>query len=274
MPSISAVRPNVPAVELLLLRLGDGRPLRPDEITRFGRLDSDLRTHAAGTELRAQGAAPESIRLVSGGFIAEARVMSDGRRQITCLHLPGDLLCTDLLPRPTATVALSGAQTVDASEVVSALADPSARFDHLRSAWAAARRRDEERLLDQILRLGRLSAVERMAHLLLEVHERLEKVGLASPTTFHMPLTQETIADVLGLSIVHVNRTLQLLRRDGLLVYRSGLVSLPQRERLAELAAYVRRGGGLDTRAIGPRTGRQANGAAKMTPASLLRTSA
>jgi CRP-like cAMP-binding protein len=69
---------------------------------------------------------------------------------------------------------------------------------------------------DHIVRLGRLTAYERVAHLVLDIRDRLALVGLAAPDSFPPPLTQETLADVLGLSSVHVNRMLQQLRRDGL----------------------------------------------------------
>jgi biotin operon repressor len=66
---------------------------------------------------------------------------------------------------------------------------------------------------------------------MLELHERLGRVGLAEDDRFAMPLTQEALADVLGFSVVHVNRTIQQLRRDDLLDVRNGMV-LMQRERL------------------------------------------
>ncbi len=85
---------------------------------------------------------------------------------------------------------------------------------------------DEASLLDHIVRLGRQTAYERMAHLLLELRWRLAEVGLGDERKFPLPLTQEVLADALGLSIVHVNRTLQQLRREGLLEMRAGFVEL------------------------------------------------
>ena len=70
-------------------------------------------------------------------------------------------------------------------------------------------------LQDQVVRLGRQTAYERMVHLLLELRERLDTVDMVINNVFPMPLTQEVLADALGLSIVHVNRTLQQIRRDG-----------------------------------------------------------
>jgi CRP-like cAMP-binding protein len=92
--------------------------------------------------------------------------------------------------------------------------------------------------VDQVVRLGRRSALERLAHLIMEVHERLQRTGLADRATLPWPLTQEAMADVLGLSIVHVNRTLQQLRREGLITLRAGRAVIPDVERLAALAGW------------------------------------
>ncbi len=92
---------------------------------------------------------------------------------------------------------------------------------------------------DQIVRLGWQTAGGRFAHLMLELHGRLSRVGLAQDDRFAMPLTQHALADVLGFSVVHVNRTLQQLRRDRLLDVRNGMAVLMQRERLQELAGWT-----------------------------------
>jgi CRP-like cAMP-binding protein len=89
------------------------------------------------------------------------------------------------------------------------------------------------------VRLGRQTACGRFAHLMLELSGRLARLGLVSGDSFAMPLTQEVLADALGLSVVHVNRTVQLLRREGLLDIRGGMVSLLQPERLRALASWA-----------------------------------
>jgi CRP-like cAMP-binding protein len=93
-------------------------------------------------------------------------------------------------------------------------------------------------LLDHAVRLGRLTAFERVAHFLLELQQRLEIAGLGDRQRFPLPLTQEILADALGLSIVHVNRTLQQLRRTGLIELRSGVAILVQPDALAKLCDY------------------------------------
>jgi hypothetical protein len=86
--------------------------------------------------------------------------------------------------------------------------------------------------------LGRQTAYERVAHFLLEVQRRLEIAGLGDGQRFPLPLTQEIMGDALGLSIVHVNRTLQQLRRERLIELRSGVTILLQRDLLASIANF------------------------------------
>jgi DNA-binding GntR family transcriptional regulator len=83
-----------------------------------------------------------------------------------------------------------------------------------------------------------MSALERLCHLLLELRERLERIGLADERRMALPLTQEMMADALGLSIVHVNRTLQQLRQERMIELRAGVAHLVDVERMVELCGY------------------------------------
>ncbi len=71
---------------------------------------------------------------------------------------------------------------------------------------------------DWIANLGRRSAYQRMAHLFCEVFVRMRMLGLAEEESFRLPMTQSELADACGLSPVHVNRVLQRLRREGLII--------------------------------------------------------
>jgi CRP-like cAMP-binding protein len=99
-------------------------------------------------------------------------------------------------------------------------------------------------LAEHLIAVGRRSALERIAHLVLELHARLRDVGLADDSCYRLPLTQEMISDALGLSIPYVNRLLQQLRQDGLVTIKDQLVVIENMEELAALAdfeqAYLR----------------------------------
>lgn len=189
---------------------------------------------AAGGEIIPQACRQAAPRLLVAGAAGEVRTLDQGRRQIVRLRLPGDLLyaCDR-----EAVVALSRVRTVDARTFLAQLDRPETPGG-LRRAWLALAQADQDMLREQLVRLGRMSASERTAHVLLETHHRLSLVGLAAGDEFNLPVTQETLSDLLGLSGVHLNRVLQALRRDGLISLRNGYVSLLDRPGLVSLCAW------------------------------------
>jgi CRP-like cAMP-binding protein len=199
----------------------------------------DIQSHPQGVELTPSRLKP---RFLISGWAARIRWLADGRRQILSFVLPGDGVGLSLSPNPLAlapAVALTILQTVDADPVLRALDSPAPPVG-LREALRMAARMDEALLLDQVVRLGRQTAYERICHLLLEFRDRLADVGLAQEGSFGLPLTQEVLADASGLSIVHVNRILQQLRRERLLDLRGGRAVLLDIDRLTQAAEYRR----------------------------------
>ncbi len=180
--------------------------------------------------------------MVVAGWAAQYRMLPNGCRQIISLMLPGDLigpLGQLRLPAPCAVAALTELETVSAQPLVEAADAADPVHPGLAHAVRVMVHMNNRLLCDQIVRLGRQTACERFAHLMLELYERLGRVGLAGNNCFAMPLTQNVLADVLGFSVVHVNRTMQQLRRDGLLEIRDGRVHLMHPERLQALAGWV-----------------------------------
>jgi CRP-like cAMP-binding protein len=86
--------------------------------------------------------------------------------------------------------------------------------------------------------MGRRSTTGQLAHLLCEMFLRLRTVGLTSGSSFELPLTQEELGDTLGLSLVHTNRTIQQLRREGLIVWEGRTVTITDWEHLQRLANF------------------------------------
>jgi CRP-like cAMP-binding protein len=175
------------------------------------------------------------------GWAASERRLPDGRRQIMRLLVPGDLIgpAAGVGARGLPIVALTPLETVSAAAAVEmALKRPDGgvRRALARSAW-----RDEQLILDQVRRTGRLGGAERLADLLVELRDRLAQTGLGDRRRFPLPLTQEVLADTLGLSVVHVSRLKAELKSEGLVEWRGGLVTLPDPERLATLACRTAR---------------------------------
>jgi CRP-like cAMP-binding protein len=148
---------------------------------------------------------------------------------IVGILVPGDSIGLRHREHPaalTSTAALCPCRLLNAAPLQRALASRDNAYSALSRAQRVIDTLEDAHTLAHIVRLGRMSAPERIAHLLLELHWRLDAVGLAPNHTFCLPLTYDSLADTVGLSVVHVNRTLQTLRRDGLIELRQGRVRL------------------------------------------------
>lgn len=227
--------------DLLLHRLARYADLAPNEIALLGSLATRTEDFGAGTELVAEGQFLDMPRLLMSGWACRFRMLPDGRRQIFEFILPGDIFGLCLRPQAialTTAISLTPVVVADASPLGDAIVNKSDEYPGLTAACHSTASLEEAYLLNQLMRVGRQTAYERTAHLILELHERLSIVGLADETSVPIPLTQEIMADALGLSVVHLNRTLQQLRRNQLIEFKSGQVRLLQPEQLAEIADF------------------------------------
>ena len=214
----------------------------PDALRRIDALGERSERINAKVTLQTEDDAVGRARYILSGWACRHRYLSDGRRQVFGFLLPGDGVGACLHPKPLAhatTWALTPLEVVDAQNIVR----PQTLQDcpGLTPLLVAAANEDERLLLNHVVRLGRLDAMERVAHLFLELHDRLAVVGIGGVGRFPLPLTQEVLADALGLSVVHINRTLQELRRQGLIAMQNGHVTLLDRPALGVLADYVPR---------------------------------
>ncbi|GJD80531.1 Crp/Fnr family transcriptional regulator [Methylobacterium gregans] len=197
------------------------------------------RTFAAGTTIVQQGAEHDYVYRLRTGWVGRVRALPDGRTQYLMVFLPGDLFAIKsvfVAAHPDAVVALSDV-------TVERLAQHRLRdaFDTdpeiaLRCTWQIVE--EERRLHNWVVSLGQGSAEERIAHLLLEFSVRIgAATGTGRALEYGIPLTQDQLGNVLGLTSVHVNRVLRRLREDGLVSIRNRVVSIhdaPALERMAE----------------------------------------
>lgn len=234
----STHRPISRPLEALARRLRVMSPLSDAELELLRSPGARRERHPPGEEIVSEGEACARPRFIVSGWACRQRVLSDGRRQIFGFLLPGDGfgLRRRLGPELATIVALTALETVDAEPLLEAV--EAGRAPGLGMALAALEPIEQKQFLDHMVRLGRQTAYERVAHFLLEVQRRLEIAGLGDSQRFPLPLTQEIMGDALGLSIVHVNRTLQQLRRERLIELRSGVTILLQRDLLASIANF------------------------------------
>ena len=186
-----------------------------------------------------EGEDPRAVNVVMSGWACRYRQFEDGRRQIISILLPGD--CCDphifLLDRrdhaigALTQVSIGRIPGTAMTELISR--NPALDLAFHREALASTAIQRE-----WTVSLGRRSGVERLAHLFCELHARLAAVGLADGTSCPMPLTQPDLADALGQTTVHINRTLQDVRAARLLSLKSRRLTLLDPEGLRRLAKF------------------------------------
>ncbi|WP_246102716.1 Crp/Fnr family transcriptional regulator [Methylobacterium terricola] len=193
------------------------------------------RTHqvSANEDIIGEGERPENVHLVMEGFACRYKLLSDGKRQIMALLVPGDFC--DLH------IAILGEMdhSIGTGWGCTCVKIPRATINDLttnhpriaRALWWATLT-DEGTLREWLVNMGQRRADKQMAHLFCELLVRLQTVGCADEDSFEFPISQSDLADTLGVTPVHVNRVLQELRAQNLIVWRSKRLQILNVERL------------------------------------------
>lgn len=214
-------------------------PLSAEEITFAESLQSDAFTVAAGQELLAEGDAFDHAYVLREGWAFRQRTLADGRRQILSFLLPGDalgLLAAEGYYAPHTVVAKTELSVARVKPTL--LRDLPSRYPGLFRALRISLAQDAALLGEQVVRLGRLTAYERLAHMLVELWQRLERLDMTGSPAYHLPVSQAELADALGLTVVHINRTLQRMRADEMIKLHSPHVELLNLDGLIAMAEY------------------------------------
>jgi CRP-like cAMP-binding protein len=202
-----------------------------DRLSRFVDLTARERAHLedlqaefvkvrAGVDIIVAGHVYRCICILNQGMAIRYKVLHDGRRQILGLVLPGDFVGLPGCLFDSCLYSIASlTEATYCSISFGALFDLFQRCPRLGTAmfWLAGH--EAALFAEHLVGVGRQSAYERVAHLLLELLYRLQIVGFAEDDrSYTLPMTQELMADALGLSVPHVNRTLRRLREDGLIM--------------------------------------------------------
>lgn len=228
----------VPALPLAA-KLGRYLTLTPTEMDFLGDLHKERRRLARHRDIIVAGRRYECLFILCSGVAYRYKVLPDGKRQILNLGLPGDLIG---FPSCLFEVAINSVASLTDTELApvpfATLFSLFSRFPRLGTAlfWAVACETAVygEHLVD----LGRRTAYERLAHLILELFVRLRTIGLADNLCYTLPMTQELMADVLGLSEPHVNRMIRCLREEGLATIEDQHVVIHDLASMSSLAGF------------------------------------
>lgn len=214
-------------------------PLSDTDVLGLSEAFNPGRQVEARRDIIEEGDDPRAVNVILDGWACRYRQLSDGRRQIVSLLLPGDLCDPHIFLLDRMDHSIGALTPLTLTQIPGAtlqeLIERSPVLDRAlhREALASAAIQRE-----WTVSLGCRSGIERLAHLLCELHTRLSVVGLADATSFPMPLIQSDLADALGQTTVHINRTLRELRALGLISLRSRLLTLHDLAGLTELAHF------------------------------------
>jgi CRP-like cAMP-binding protein len=224
----------------LLQRLASLAPLSAEESRALESAAGPARLHRAHEDLAREGESPAHVGLLVSGFAYRCRVLPDGRRQIVSYLIPGDLCDARHLLLPVATHTVCTLSAVNVApfgrETLLGLIE---RYPRIGQALCCLALVEELIAREWLVNVGQRTAIERLAHLLCEIFTRMQAVGLADRGRCELPLTQVELADSLALSTVHVNRTLQELRRQGLVSLSGGMLEIHDFEALQAIALFT-----------------------------------
>ena len=186
-----------------------------------------------------EGSVPNPCAILLSGFAIRQKIEAEGARQIVGIQIPGDALdmqhlfldCADHNVQALGNVELANIPRAALQQI--AMARPT-----IAHAFAVNNQIEASIAREWLLNIGRRDARRRMAHLLCEVAVRLERQHLAAEYHYELPMTQEQLADTLGLTAVHVNRTLKGLETEGLITRAGRAVRIVRPLELQDVAGF------------------------------------
>ena len=228
-----------PDASALVHKLGSYVLLSQEEIDFLEGLQTNVIKAPSGHAVVEDGQEFAATFLVRNGWLMRYKVLRDGRRQILSFSLPGDFIGLHVNFRRTAAYHVEAV-----SDVELALIEPMrtldiySRYPILASGLSWSTVREYNILGEHAVSLGRRTAVGRLAHLFLELSYRLRLLDQGSNIMPSIPLTQQLLADALGLSTVHTNRAMRRLAQDGLISYGRKSIELRNIDGLVEIADF------------------------------------
>ncbi|WP_234680865.1 Crp/Fnr family transcriptional regulator [Bradyrhizobium monzae] len=223
----------------LIKRLRVSSAIADEDIREIEALPISVRHYPAETAVVRDGERATDCCLIADGFCARSKTIANGKRQILSLHIPGEIpdlmslflhvMDHDLSTLTAATLGLISHETLQ-------------KLHRRRPVVAEMFWRDT--LIDSamfrewIVNVGQRPAPARLAHVMIELRERLKIIGRVDGASFEMPLTQEQIGEALGITAVHANRVIRQLREEGIVELHRGRVTVLDERKLSELADF------------------------------------
>jgi len=223
----------------LIRKLENVAELSADERAILQKLCERPRSVPANQDILTEGERPDFVHLILEGWAIRYNILPNGSRQITALLIPGDFcdLHVMVLQRMDHSIATLGPAKV-AYIPIKEVIELTRQLPELSQALWWVTLVDEAILRAWIVNLGRRSGFERAGHLMCEMYERMNNVGLVHGEEFDLPLTQVEIADALGLTPVHMNRVIGRLRKESLISFKQEKLTIPDIDRLKAISGF------------------------------------
>ncbi len=234
------LHPNLSPGDIWLRRLSDLMDLSDGARAAVREAVSAPRNYQPREHIVRDGLEDNAVRVLLSGFACRYKYLPDGSRQITAFIVPGEIcdfafLSDSSASQSVVTLTQSSVGTVDLDR----LAGIVEQFPDVMTAILRCAAIEHGASIELLVSLGGRNALHRVSHLLCEMHFRLSQSGLVREDgSFDLPLTQAELGEALGLSTVHVNRTVQVLRRLGLATWRDKVVTLPDPQGMQALCSF------------------------------------
>jgi CRP-like cAMP-binding protein len=230
---------NKPDLQRFLDRLTSRSVLTEEEQQAILNLPGNSEHVQANRDFVRLGERVNYACLIVAGLVGRFGENAEGKRQITAIHVPGDMPDLHSVVQPTATSALQALSIATIIRVPhAALRSATNLYPALAEAFWRHCMVDAAILSQWVINVGRRNAKTRMAHLLCEMGTRLQTTPISGETLFPFAVTQEQLADATGLTGVHVNRTLKALRQDGVAEVSKRSVRIPDWDALAAVGEF------------------------------------
>jgi CRP-like cAMP-binding protein len=223
----------------LIRKLDNFTHLSDEEKHAICVISSEQTRIGARQDIIREGEVLDKVHLVLDGFGCRYKLLPDGRRQIIAHFIPGDFcnlraFILAEMDHHIGTLSAVTLATISRRKLIE-LTDDYPRITQ--GLWWSAMV-DEAITREWIVNVGSRTAEERVAHLMCEHFLRMRAVGRAEGNSVEMPITQMELGDTLGLSTVHVNRTIQHLRAEGLIALREKTLTILDLPRLQAIGVF------------------------------------
>jgi len=230
---------RVSCFECQLRASGAFKPVNDVELAFINEMKRDHLVCPPGSEIIAAGQEQAELYTLYSGWAIRCKTLQDGRRQILNFLLPGDL------------IGLQGAMFEAPAYNVEAITEVQLCLLPRRKVWSLFQNmpelafdvtwlgsREESQVDEHLTSAGQRNALERIAALVIMLYKRLNALGMVINGAMPFPLTQQHIADALGLSLVHTNKSLARLRKLGMFEQTNGTLLLTNPKALESLGQY------------------------------------